>query len=300
MAKRQVLGRGLGALLEGAPSLPESTSTQSSTVSPPIIGNMAGSIALLTIGQIEANPDQPRKDFDEEALGELAQSIRELGIIQPITVHRVRAEKYQIISGERRFRAAQIAELDAVPAYIREADDQTLLEMALVENIQREDLHAIEVAISFQRLIEECNLTHEALGVRLGKNRTTITNYMRLLQLPWEIQVAVRNKTISMGHARALVSIDDSDWQKEVFLRIQNEGLSVRAAEQLAQARKLKSTPSQKRSGLSFDQQKVQADLRLKFGKKVMLRSLQDGAGKIEIPFGSTDDLDSLLRSLDL
>jgi ParB family chromosome partitioning protein len=261
---------------------------------------MAGSIALLTIGQIEANPDQPRKDFDEEALGELAQSIRELGIIQPITVHRVRAEKYQIISGERRFRAAQIAELDAVPAYIREADDQTLLEMALVENIQREDLHAIEVAISFQRLIEECNLTHEALGMRLGKNRTTITNYMRLLQLPWEIQVAVRNKTISMGHARALVSIDDSDWQNEVFLRIQREGLSVRDAEQLAQARKTQSTPGKKRSGLSFDQQKVQADLRLKFGKKVILRPLSDGAGKIEIPFGSTDDLDTLLRSLDL
>ena len=300
MSKRQALGRGLGALLEGAPSLPESTTTQSSAVSPPIIGNMAGSIALLTIGQIEANPDQPRKDFDEEALGELAQSIRELGIIQPITVHRVRAEKYQIISGERRFRAAQIAELDAVPAYIREADDQTLLEMALVENIQREDLHAIEVAISFQRLIEECNLTHEALGMRLGKNRTTITNYMRLLQLPWEIQVAVRNKTISMGHARALVSIDDSDWQKEVFLRIQREGLSVRDAEQLAQARKTQSTPGKKRSGLSFDQQKVQADLRLKFGTKVMLRSLADGAGKIEIPFGSTDDLDTLLRSLDL
>ena len=299
MSKRQVLGRGLGALLDGAPSRPANASNPSS-VSPPIIGNMAGSIALLTIGQIEANPEQPRKDFDQAALEELAQSIRELGIIQPITVHRVRADKYQIISGERRFRAAQIAELDAVPAYIREANDQTLLEMALVENIQREDLHAIEVAISFQRLIEECNLTHEALGLRLGKNRTTITNYMRLLQLPWEIQVAVRNKTIHMGHARALVSIDDSAWQKEVFLRIQSEGLSVRNTEELAQARKLKSASTKRRTVLSFDQQKVQADLRLKFDKKVMLRSLADGAGKIEIPFDSTDDLDTLLRSLDL
>jgi ParB family transcriptional regulator, chromosome partitioning protein len=148
-------------------------------------------------------------------------------------------------------------------------------------------LHAIEVAISFQRLIEECNLTHEALGLRLGKNRTTITNYMRLLQLPWEIQVAVRNKTISMGHARALVSIDDSAWQKEVFLRIQSEGLSVRNTEELAQARKLKSASTKRRTVLSFDQQKVQADL-------------ADGAGKIEIPFDSTDDLDTLLRSLDL
>ncbi len=300
MSKRQVLGRGLGALLDGASSMPAGNTNPSKTVSPPIIGNMAGSIALLTIGQIEANPEQPRKDFDQDGLQELAQSIRELGIIQPITVHRVRANKYQIISGERRFRAAQIADLDAVPAYIREADDQTLLEMALVENIQREDLHAIEVAISFQRLIEECKLTHEALGLRLGKNRTTITNYLRLLQLPWEIQVAVRNKTISMGHARALVSIDDSTWQEEVFLRIQAEGLSVRNTEELAQARKHKSISSKRRTALSFDQQKVQADLRLKFGKKVVLRSLTEGAGKIEIPFNSTDDLDELLRSLDL
>lgn len=299
MSKRQVLGRGLGALLEGAPSMPVNSSIQSS-VTPPIIGNMAGSIALLTIRQIEANPDQPRTDFDQTSLQDLAQSIRELGIIQPITVHRVRADKYQIISGERRFRAAQIASLERIPAYIREADDQTLLEMALVENIQREDLHAIEVAISFQRLIEECKLTHEALGMRLGKNRTTITNYLRLLQLPWEIQVAVRNKEISMGHAKALVGIDDLSWQKEVFIRIQTEGLSVRNTEELAQARKNKSKSSKRRTVLSFDEQKVQADLRLKFGKQVILRTISDGAGKIEIPFDSADDLDVILRSLDL
>jgi ParB family chromosome partitioning protein len=299
MSKRQVLGRGLGALLEGAPSMPVNSSTPSS-VTPPIIGNMAGSIALLTIRQIEANPDQPRTDFDQTSLQDLAQSIRELGIIQPITVHRVRADKYQIISGERRFRAAQIASLETIPAYIREADDQTLLEMALVENIQREDLHAIEVAISFQRLIEECKLTHEALGMRLGKNRTTITNYLRLLQLPWEIQVAVRNKEISMGHARALVAIDDLGWQKEVFIRIRTEGLSVRNTEELAQARKSKSKSSKQRAILSFDEQKVQADLRLKFGQQVVLRTISDGAGKIEIPYDSADDLDVILRSLDL
>jgi ParB family chromosome partitioning protein len=299
MSKRQVLGRGLGALLEGAPSLPVTHSTNP-PIEPPIIGNMAGSIALLSISQIEANPEQPRTDFDTDSLKDLAQSIRELGIIQPITVHRVRADKYQIISGERRFRAAQIASLNEIPSYIREANDQTLLEMALVENIQREDLHAIEVAISFQRLIEECELTHESLGMRLGKNRTTITNYLRLLQLPWEIQVAVRNKTISMGHARALVSIDDIDWQHEVFLRIQTEALSVRNTEELAQARKKIKKGERRKLVLSFDQQKVQADLRIKFGKQVKLRTLPEGAGKIEIPYSSANDLDNILRSLDL
>jgi ParB family chromosome partitioning protein len=299
MSKRQVLGRGLGALLEGAPSLPVTHSTNP-PIEPPIIGNMAGSIALLSISQIEANPEQPRTDFDTDSLEDLAQSIRELGIIQPITVHRVRADKYQIISGERRFRAAQIASLNEIPSYIREANDQTLLEMALVENIQREDLHAIEVAISFQRLIEECELTHESLGMRLGKNRTTITNYLRLLQLPWEIQVAVRNKTISMGHARALVSIDDIDWQHEVFLRIQTEALSVRNTEELAQARKKIKKGERRKLVLSFDQQKVQADLRIKFGKQVKLRTLPEGAGKIEIPYSSANDLDNILRSLDL
>lgn len=285
--------------MDGAPSVSINPPVHGE-VEPPIIGKMAGSIALLSIGQIEANPEQPRTEFIQDALEDLAQSIRELGIIQPITVHRIRADKYQIISGERRFRAAQIAALDEIPAYIREANDQTLLEMALVENIQREDLHAIEVAISFQRLIEECKLTHEELGGRLGKNRTTITNYLRLLQLPWKIQVAVRNKTISMGHARALISIDDSDWQNQVFNRICEEGLSVRSTEALSQARKTKTKGTKRKSVLSFDQQKVQADLRIKFGKQVILRNLQEGAGKIEIPFSSADDLDNILRSLDI
>ena len=182
---------------------------------------MAGNICSLTISQIDNNPEQPRREFDPNLLEELAQSIRELGIIQPITVHKVRADKYQIISGERRFRAAQLAGLEEVPAYIREVNDQTLLEMALVENIQREDLHAIEIAISFKRLIDECKITHEDLGVRLGKDRSTITNYVRLLQLPAEMQLAVRHKTISMGHARALIAIDDPAWQKAVFNRIE-------------------------------------------------------------------------------
>ncbi|MDB4694459.1 ParB/RepB/Spo0J family partition protein [Flavobacteriales bacterium] len=292
MAKKQALGKGLGALLSDAP---ERVVTVKRTDSPPIIGRMAGNVALLTISQIEANKDQPRKDFDDAPLQELAISLRELGIIQPITVHKVRADKYQIISGERRFRAAQLANLEEIPAYIREANDQTLLEMALVENIQREDLHAIEIAVSFQRLIEECNLTHEELGNRLGKNRSTITNYVRLLQLPGPMQIAVRTKQISMGHARALIAIDDAAWQQKVFNRILKDRLSVRQVEELAQVKK-KQSASTKRSVLTFDEQKVQADLRLKFGKNIQLKSGFGGKGKIEIPYASSEELDALLQ----
>ena len=266
---------------------------------PPVIGSMAGNICSLTISQIDNNPEQPRREFDPILLEELAQSIRELGIIQPITVHKVRADKYQIISGERRFRAAQLAGLEEVPAYIREVNDQTLLEMALVENIQREDLHAIEIAISFKRLIDECELTHESLGERLGKNRSTITNYVRLLQLPAEMQLAVRHKTISMGHARALIAIDDPAWQKTVFDRILAEQLSVRAVEELARVRKSKATSrSTSKPVLTFDEQQVQADLRLKYGQRSRLRKDREGGGKIELNFKDATELDNLLNLL--
>ena len=292
MAKKQALGKGLGALLSDAPV--RSTSVKRDDA-PPIIGKMAGNIALLTISQIEANKDQPRKDFEEAPLQELATSLSELGIIQPITVHKVRAEKYQIISGERRFRAAQLANLDVIPAYIRQADDQTLLEMALVENIQREDLHSIEIAVSFQRLIEECDLTHEELGKRLGKSRSSITNYVRLLQLPGPMQIAVRTKQISMGHARALIAIDDANWQGEVFNRIVKDSLSVRQVEELAQVKKTP-TISKKKNLLTFDEQKVQADLRLRFGRNINLKSSTGGKGKIEIPYSTAEELDALLE----
>jgi len=298
MSKKQALGRGLGALLPGTPIQP----TKAKTDTPPVIGSMAGNICSLTISQIDNNPEQPRREFDETALQELAQSIRELGIIQPITVHRVRADKYQIISGERRFRAAQLAGLESVPAYIREVNDQTLLEMALVENIQREDLHAIEVAISFQRLIEECNLTHEDLGQRLGKNRSTITNYVRLLQLPADMQLAVRHKTISMGHARALIAIDDPKWQQRVFERIQDEGLSVRAVEELARVKRQPQKPAHSTNKLllTFDEQQVQADLKLKFGKSSKLKRTPSGGGKIELTYGDASELEELLKKLGL
>ena len=284
-------------MLPGAPT-PAAGDAQSKDA-PPVIGSMAGNICSLTISQIDNNPEQPRREFDPSLLEELAQSIRELGIIQPITVHKVRADKYQIISGERRFRAAQLAGLEEVPAYIREVNDQTLLEMALVENIQREDLHAIEIAISFKRLIDECELTHESLGERLGKNRSTITNYVRLLQLPAEMQLAVRHKTISMGHARALIAIDDPAWQKTVFDRIVAEQLSVRAVEELARVRKSKSTSrSTTKPVLTFDEQQVQADLRLKYGQRSRLRKDKEGGGKIELNFKDASDLDNLLNLL--
>ena len=298
MTKKQALGRGLGALL---PGVPDPAIGQQTKEAPHVIGSMAGNICSLTISQIDNNPDQPRREFDENLLEELAQSIRELGIIQPITVHRVRANKYQIISGERRFRAAQLAGLDEVPAYIREVDDKTMLEMALVENIQREDLHAIEVAISFKRLIDECELTHENLGERLGKNRSTITNYVRLLQLPAEMQLAVSQKSISMGHARALIAIDDPGWQKTVFKRIQAEGLSVRAVEQLARVRRLKSSAASKsKSVLTFDEQQVQADLKLKYGQPTRLKKHGKGGGCIELNFKDSSELDRLLNLLGL
>ena len=298
MAKKQALGRGLGALLPGAPTPPEAPSSGT----PPVIGSMAGRICSLTISQIDNNPDQPRREFDPEPLEELAQSIRKLGIIQPITVHRVRADKYQIISGERRFRAAQLAGLEQVPAYIREVNDQTLLEMALVENIQREDLHAIEIAISFKRLIDECELTHEDLGTRLGKNRSTITNYVRLLQLPADMQLAVRHKEISMGHARALIGIDDPAWQKTVFERIQSEQLSVRAVEALARVKKESKSPRQAENKpiLTFNEQQVQADLRLKFGNETRLKKDKSGGGKIELSYRDAEGLDHILNLLGL
>jgi ParB family chromosome partitioning protein len=292
MAQKQALGKGLGALLSDAP---KRLVTAKKSDAPPIIGKLAGNIALLTISQIEANANQPRKDFEAIPLQELATSLKELGIIQPITVHKVRADKYQIISGERRFRAAQLANLGEIPAYIREANDQTLLEMALVENIQREDLHSIEIAMSLERLIEECNLTHEELGNRLGKSRSTITNYVRLLQLPGPMQIAVRNKQISMGHARALIAIDDAAWQNDVFNRILQDNLSVRQVEELAQVKKKKSL-SKKNNLLTFDEQKVQADLRLKFGRNIRLKSGIDGKGKIEIPYSTAEELDALLQ----
>jgi len=217
MAKKMALGKGLGALIK-----------QSETE---ISERQAYSTDKIEIEKIEANPYQPRTNFDRESLEELAASIKLLGIIQPITVREIDDGKYQIISGERRYRASQMAGLGEIPAYIRHADDNNMLEMALVENIQREDLDAIEIAISYQRLIDECNLTQENLSERVGKKRSTIANYLRLLKLPAEIQLGLKQKQISMGHARALVNIEENDHQLQLFHQIIENELSVRQVE---------------------------------------------------------------------
>jgi len=302
MAKKQALGRGLEALLSSAPrrmpSEPAAAAAAVSAERPEVVAFMAGEISVLPVDCIEANPDQPRRDFEEGALAQLAESIAELGIIQPITVHRVGLNRYRIVSGERRFRAAQRAGIDRIPAYLREADDTTLLEMALVENIQRQDLHAIELAQSFHRLIEECGLTHDRLGKRLGVDRSSISNHLRLLKLPADVQLAVSERRLGMGHARALVAVDDPVRQRVLFQRILAEDLSVRQVEELARPRMQPARKS--RPVLTFDRQQVQAELRIRYGNRVALKPDAAGGGRIELPFKDNEELDRLLAQLGL
>jgi len=288
--KRNALGKGLGALIEDA--------GKDSKV---VARNSA--IDEIEIKYIEANPFQPRTEFDEDALNELAQSIKEIGIIQPVTVRKIGDQKYQLISGERRFRASQLAGLDAIPAYVRTADDQGMLEMALVENIQREDLDAIEVAISYQRLIDECKLTQESMSDRVGKKRSTVTNYLRLLKLPAEIQLGIRKKLISMGHARALVNVEVPDDQLYIFEQIINEGLSVRKVEELV--RKVKEgegidpvipKPESKKENEYKD---LESHLANHFSSKIQFKRGANGDGKIIIPFKSDEDLERIIAILD-
>lgn len=264
----------------------------------PTVGHVAGPVALLPIAAIEANPFQPRTTFDAEALAELAQSIRELGIIQPVTVRKLSANRYQLISGERRFRASQLAELEEIPAYVRSADDQAMLEMALVENIQRENLDPIEIAISYQRLIEEIGLTQQGLSEKVGKKRSTVTNYLRLLKLPGEVQVGLIEHTISMGHARALVNIGDEQAQIDLFRRIVREGLSVRRTEELARNAKPEK-PFQKPTALPEEVADLQEALRGRYGDQSLVR-FNKGRGRIEIPFTNEEELKALSKRLKL
>jgi ParB family chromosome partitioning protein len=311
MAKKQALGRGLSALLEGAREKSATAATVVTDVATDVveatseepkqeIGNVAGPISILRIAQIEANPFQPRQEFDPTALSELAQSIKELGLIQPITVRKISAQKFQIISGERRFRAAQMAGLDEVPVYMRSADDQAMLEMALVENIQRENLNAIEVAISYKRLMEECSLTTEKLAERVGKDRTTVTNYVRLLKLPPEIQIGIIEKKISMGHARALINSEPESRQLRIYKQILEKDLSVRRVEEMVKEDEEPKLFRPAKVILPLEFQKFQADLKLKFGKKTKLNRNDQGLGKIEIPFADDDDLQRILDLLEL
>jgi ParB family chromosome partitioning protein len=293
--KKTGLGRGLRALLDDS-DLPENDRQQVSNES-----SSLGSISSVKISQVQVNPFQPRTDFDPEALHELAESIKLQGLIQPITVRQSGQNSYQLISGERRLRASRLAGLTEIPAYIRTANDQQMLEMALIENIQRENLNAIEVALSFQRMIDECNLKQEQLGERVSKNRSTVTNYLRLLKLPPAIQAAIRDKDLSMGHARALITVEDVEKQLYLFQEIINRGLSVRKVEELV--RQLHSFGKVKKSvkaaGMSFQYMKIQDDLASKFSTNVKLKLSEKGKGSIEIGFMSDDDLNRILEMLD-
>lgn len=295
--KKRALGRGLSALLKN----PETDITSNESMSD---SKVAGSINEIDIVQIEVNPFQPRTEFDTEALDELAASIRQLGIIQPLTVRKLGYDKYQLISGERRFRASQLAGLTKVPAYIRIANDQEMLEMALVENIQREQLNAIEVALSYQRLMEECKLTQERMSERVGKKRSTVTNYLRLLKLPAEIQAGLRDEKISMGHARALISIRNQDTQLNIFHDAIANGFSVREVEQLVKDfgdSGYKRTSRVRNKTLpSFEYQKLANDLSHKLGNEVKLKVLKSGKGKVEIPFKSEEELQAIIQHFGL
>ncbi len=283
-------------LFRSSDDLEGNNSTKSS---PRIIGKMAGDIALIPIGQIQPNQNQPRTEFNKKALQKLAASIEELGIIQPITVRKLSALKYQIISGERRFRASQIAGLEELPTYIREADDQKLLEMALVENVQREDLHPIEIATSYQRLIQECNLSHEELGNLVGKSRPSISNQLRLLELPEEIQIALVTKDINQGHAKALLAMADNPEQQMIlFSLIKDENISVRLAEEMSRKGKRKKKRTKSIYSLSDDQTQALDSIKLRFAQKVKLIKTSKNAGKIEIKFNSNEELESFLDKL--
>lgn len=270
------------------------------------IQSAGGNMDEIPLDQIQVNPYQPRTHFDREALEELAESIKVQGIIQPITVRKLSDKEYQLISGERRFQASKIAGLEAIPAYIRTADDQQMVEMALIENIQREDLNAIEIALSYQRLIEECKLKQEELGDRVGKNRTTVNNYLRLLRLPPDIQAGIRDQKISMGHARALINIEDVAKQLYLYKKIVEEGLSVRKVEQLVRDLMAKNAddPKPEKKGSSqhknYEVQQVQTKLSSHFGTRVSLKADSQFRGEIKIPFVSTEDLNRILEIIDL
>ena len=297
MTKKNVLGRGLGALIADAAEEPV---TREIVVS---------AIQELNLADIRPNPFQPRTEFDEEALSELAASIKAIGIVQPITVRAVEEGKYEIIAGERRFRASKLAGLSTIPAYIRKTEDDSLLELALIENIQREDLNAIEVAISYQRLIDECNLTQDGLSERVGKKRATIANYLRLLKLPAQIQLAVRDKKISMGHARAILGVEDPDTQLMIFEQILEYDFSVRKVEEIvrelvhpqveepAEAPVVEDKP--KKSNEIGDYIELQKHLSRRFDKKVEMKRKEGGKGKIIIGFKSDAELEKIIELLD-
>jgi ParB family transcriptional regulator, chromosome partitioning protein len=301
--KKSVLGRGLGALLDGNntnPAPAENVVSSNEVVAGQQKG-IAGAVAQVPLNQIEANPFQPRTEFDETALKELAESIQMQGIIQPITVRKMGPDKYQIISGERRYKASRLAGLTSIPAYVRTANDQSMLEMALVENIQRENLNALEIAISYQRLIEECKLTQESLGERVGKERSTVTNYLRLLKLPPQIQFAIRDGRLTMGHARAILGVDDIGMQLKIFNDILENDLSVRKVEDLVRQNSPKKAGKKEKGKTQWDVEIRNLEDRLehRYETKVEIKHKDNGNGQIIINYFSNDDLTRLMDLLD-
>lgn len=288
--KRSALGRGLDALI----TMDDLKTSGSS------------SISEIELSKIQPNPEQPRSVFEEEALEELATSIRSLGVIQPITLKELESEKYLIISGERRYRAAQKAGLTCIPAYIRTAEDENIVEMALIENIQREDLNAIEIALAYQRLIENYGLTQEKLSERIGKKRTTIANYLRLLKLPAEIQMGLKDKRIDMGHARALISVEDPEVQLAFYEQILSDSLSVRQVEEMVRSVANGEMQNLKKNGSKSSKEALPEEFNLLrehlssfFQTKVQLVCNKKGKGKITIPFASEEELEKLISLLD-
>ena len=289
VSKKNALGKGLSALLENA-----NTDITASTKD--VSSSTAGSISRINITDITPNPFQPRIDFEKEPLLELVNSIKEHGIIQPITVRKMGRDDFQIISGERRFQAAKIAGIDDIPCYIRIADDQNMLEMAIVENVQRKDLNAIEIGLSYQRLINECNLTHEQLSHKVSKNRSTISNYLRLLKLPIVIQKGIRENTISMGHARALLTLSNEQEMIDTYNEIVNENLSVRAVEKKrTQNKQSETTPS----ALSRYELRMQNNISFQLNSEVKIKKSVKGSGQIVISFKNQEDLNKILDNFD-
>ena len=296
--KRTGLGRGLGALLEDS----DGGGLQARHPSD-FAGSLEGVNLMdeISLDLIETNPFQPREYFAPEALQELAESIRVQGIIQPITVRKVSAKKYQLISGERRFQASKLAGLKTIPAYVRTADDQQMIEMALIENIQRENLNAIEIALSYKRLMEECDLKQEDLGARVGKNRSTVTNYMRLLKLPPHIQVAIRDNKLSMGHARCLVSLEDTALQNTLFQKAIAEDWSVRRLEDAVRQSGNIDTPTAGAATVKVTAQELQvwqSTLKFFFKAPVALKINEKGEGEIKLSFKTKEELLTILNKV--
>ncbi|PWG06327.1 ParB/RepB/Spo0J family partition protein [Polaribacter aquimarinus] len=288
--KKQALGRGLSALLQESSNI--------NSVSDKNADKVVGSIIEINLNSIDVNPYQPRTYFDEEALRELASSIKELGVIQPITVRKLEGNKFQLVSGERRFRASKLIGNTTIPAYIRIANDQEMLEMALVENIQRKNLDPIEVALSYQRLIEEIQLTQEELSTRVGKKRSTVTNYLRLLKLDPILQTGMRDGFISMGHGRAMINVENTEDQLAIYEKILREKLSVRQTEDLVKILKTGKAPKTKKKPIpSYIKNSIQSFSEY-FGHKIDVTVSNNGKGKISIPFHSEEDFNRIKNLL--